>query len=67
MAIPKTLKEISAEKAQALIDKHTRAGTGEWESSPNHSDFVYKSGNGYKLLRPPCWAGGQWETGVVSL
>ena len=67
MAIPKTLKEIDAEKAQGLINKHAAAGTGEWEGAPFCSDFVYESGGKYKLLRPPCWQGGKWETGAVSM
>ena len=66
MAIPKTLKPIASDKAQALIRKHEQAGTGHWEGSPMYSDFVY--GNDFKLtlLRPPSWSGGNWETGRVS-
>ena len=67
MAIPKTLRSIPKENAQRLIVSHTRKGDGEWEHSPYMSDFVYKSGKGYKLLRPPSGPWGQWETGVVSM
>lgn len=66
MAIPKTLKPISKEKAMALIEKHLKAGTGEWEGSPMYSDFIYGKNCRYTLLRPPVW-GGEWETGKVSL
>ena len=67
MAIPKTLREIDKESAQRLIVKHTKDGTGEWEGTPHGSDFVYKCGNGYKLIRPPCGPWGSYETGKVSL
>ena len=65
-AIPKTLKEIPQEQAERLIQKHLRAGTGEWEDSPGFSDFIYEIGGGrYKLIRPGF--GGRYETGIVSL
>lgn len=65
-AIPKTLKEIPQEQAERLIQKHLRAGTGEWESSPGYSDFIYEIGGGrYKLIRPGF--GGRYETGIVSM
>ena len=67
MAIPKTLKPIAADKAQALIMKHEHAGTGHWEGSPMYSDFVYGKDFKLTLLRPPSWSGGNWETGTVSL
>lgn len=67
MAIPKTLKAIPKDKAERLVKEHLCKGDGYWESSPMYSDFIYKRGNGYQLLRPPCWAGGQWETGGVSM
>ena len=65
-AIPKTLKEIPQEQAEKLIQKHLRAGTGEWEDSPGYSDFIYEIGGGrYKLIRPGF--GGRYETGIVSM
>jgi len=65
-AIPKTLKEIPQEQAERLIQKHLRAGTGEWEGSPGYSDFIYEIGGGrYKLIRPGF--GGRYETGIVSM
>lgn len=67
MAIPKTLKGIDANKAKSLVEKHLKAGTGKWESSPMYSDFVYKCGSGYKLLRPPLHPTCPWETGTVSM
>ena len=67
MAIPKTLREIDTDKARKLIVKHTNAGTGHWESSPYYSDFVYKCGNGYRLIRPSWGSLGSYETGVVSM
>ena len=67
MAIPKTLRDIDKQSAQRLIAKHTKAGTGSWESSPYYSDFVYKCGKGYKLIRPPCGPWGNYETGTVSM
>lgn len=67
MAIPKTLRDIEKETALKTISKHLRAGTGKWEGSPNYSDFVYKCGNGYKLIRPPCGPWGKYEIGNVSL
>jgi hypothetical protein len=67
MAIPKTLREIDKESAQRLIVKHTKAGTGEWEGDKFASDFVYKCGKGYKLIRPPCGPWGSYETGMVSM
>jgi hypothetical protein len=66
MAIPKTLKPISQKKAIALIEKHLKAGTGDWESTPMYSDFIYGKDERYTLLRPPTY-GGDWETGRVSL
>lgn len=67
MAIPKTLKPIASDKAQAIIRKHEQAGTGHWEGSPMYSDFVYGKDFNLTLLRPPSWSGGNWETGRVSL
>jgi len=67
MAIPKTLKDIPADKARALIAKHEKAGTGEWEGSPGYSDFVYGKFPKLTLLRPPCCGVGPWETGRVSM
>lgn len=67
MAIPKTLKSIPKENAQKLILAHTRKGDGSWEYAPYQSDFVYRSGKGYKLLRPPVGDWGDWETGAVSM
>ena len=67
MAIPKTLRAIPKEQAQKIIVAHTRKGDGSWEYAPYQSDFVYKSGNGYKLIRPPCGPWGDYETGVVSM
>lgn len=66
MAIPRTLRHIDTNKAIRLIDKHTEDGTGSWEGSPYYSDFVYKCGAGYRLIRPygnPRW----FETGVVVM
>lgn len=67
MAIPKTLREIDKDTAQRTIVRHTKAGTGEWEGARFASDFVYKCGKGYKLLRPPIGPWGSWETGMVSM
>ena len=67
MAIPKTIKDIDTNKARRLIVQHTNDGTGSWEGSPYHSDFVYKCGNGYRLIRPSCGSLGTYETGVVSM
>ena len=67
MAIPKTLRPIDKTTAQRTIVHHTKAGTGSWESSPYYSDFVYRCGKGYNLIRPPCGPWGSWETGVVSM
>ena len=67
MAIPKTLRAIPKKNAQKLIVTHTRKGDGSWESVPYQSDFVYKCGKGYKLIRPPCGPWGDYETGVVSM
>lgn len=67
MATPKTLREIDKQSAERTIARHLKAGTGNWEDSPMYSDFVYKCGNGYKLIRPPCGYWGSWETGVVSM
>ena len=65
MAIPKTLKPITKEKALALIAKHEKAGTGEWEGSPMLSDFVYGPFPKLTLIRPSNY--GDWETGKVSM
>ena len=67
MAIPKTLKTIPKDRAERLIKEHLRKGDGEWEGSPNYSDFVYQSGSGYKLIRQPCGPWGEYETGTVSM
>ena len=67
MAVPKTLRDIDTDKARKLIVQHTNAGTGYWEGSPYHSDFIYRSGNGYRLIRPSCGSLGRYETGVVSM
>lgn len=64
MAIPKSLKPISREKALKLIEKHTKAGTGSYEYSGNVGDFVYKSGKGMYLLREQF--SGDFETGKVA-
>ena len=67
MAIPKTLKDIDTNKARRLIVQHTNDGTCCWEGSPYHSDFIYKSGKGYRLIRPHGGSLGIYETGVVSM
>lgn len=67
MAIPKTLREIDRQVAERMITRHLKAGTGHWEDSPMYSDFIYRHGNGYMLIRPPCGSWGSWETGKVSL
>jgi hypothetical protein len=67
MAIPKRLTEIDKQTAERTIVRHTKAGTGEWEGARFASDFVYKYGKGYKLLRPPRGPWGSWETGMVSM
>lgn len=71
MAIPKSLKPISKEKALAIIAKHEKAGDGYWEDSPMYSDFIYEGAMtkyGYRqpmLIRPcPSYT---WETGKVSM
>ena len=67
MAIPKTLRPIDKASAQRLIVRHTKNGTGEWEGEKFSSDFVYKCGKGYKLIRPPWGSWGEYETGMVSM
>ena len=67
MAIPKTLREITPQAAERAISRHMKQGTGYWEGSPMYSDFVYRNGNGFMLVRPPCCHGGNWETGKVSM
>ena len=64
MAVPKTLKPISKEKALSLIAKHEKAGTGSWEGSPMNSDFVYGVFPKLTLIRPFL---GKFETGRVSM
>ena len=66
MAIPKTLKNIDESKANKIIESRLKDGTGEWDGSPMYSDFIYKRGKAYWLIRPPCY-GGSWETGPVSM
>lgn len=65
MAIPKTLKQIDATKAEALIKKHLANGTGQWEYPDEVGDFVYKDGRGYWLIRKDFM--GDYETGKVSM
>lgn len=67
MAIPKTLRRIDAAKAERLIALHLAKGDGEWEGGVGVSDFVYGGLRNMTLIRPPCWGGGDWETGRVSL
>ena len=67
MAVPKSLYPIDKDTAQRIIVRHTKAGTGEWDGEKFVSDFVYKCGKGYKLIRPPLGPWGSWETGVVSM
>ena len=68
MATPKTLKVIDRAKAEGLIAKHLKAGTGYWEGGAvGVSDFIYQRGGRDWLIRPPCWAGGNYETGVVAM
>lgn len=75
MAIPKRLKEIPESKALKIIDKHTKDGDGEWESTPWRSDFVYegqmtKYGHRrYEMIRVDKYAGlpAKYEQGPVSL
>ena len=67
MAIPKALRDIDKDTAQRTIVRHTKAGTGSWEGARFASDFVYKCGNGHKMLRPPIGSWGSWATGKVSL
>lgn len=62
MATPKTLKRIDADKAQALINKHLKLGTGYYESG-EYSDFIYKKGNKEYLIREFL---GRYETGPVA-
>ena len=66
MAIPKSLKNIDKDKAMKIIEKQFSLGNGDWDGVPMLSDFVYKSGNGYKLIRPG-FNDNTWETGVVSM
>ena len=65
MAIAKSLKQITKDKALALIAKHEKDGTGEWEGKPMWSDFVYGKIPRLTMIRP--WTGDLWETGRVSL
>ena len=67
MAIPKTLKDIDTDKARRLIVQHTNAGTGYWEGSPYYSDFIYRSGKGFRMIRPKGGSLGRYETGSVSM
>lgn len=65
-AIPRSLKEIDPAKAEKLIAKHTKDGSGEWEGSPEYSDFVYQTPDGrYFMLRRGF--GNKWEHGKVSM
>lgn len=64
MATPKSLKPISADKAQALIEKHLKAGTGFYEYPDNLGDFVYQTKQGVYLIRENF--GGRYETGKIS-
>ena len=64
MAIPKTLRYISKDRAERLIEKHLKNGTGEYEYPNATGDFVYKDGTGYHLIRE-CF--GHYETGKVCL
>ena len=64
MAVPKTLKPISKEKALAIIARHEKAGTGSWEGTPMYSDFVYGDFPKLTLIRPFL---GSFETGRVSM
>jgi len=73
MAVPKTLKAIDEKKANSIINKHTKDGTGEWEYGAYESDFVYegrqtKYGKRYEMLRPFTYCGKTtWEHGVCSM
>lgn len=64
MATPKSLKPIPADKAQALIEKHLKAGTGFYEYPDNVGDFVYQTKQGVYLIRENF--GGRYETVKVS-
>lgn len=66
MAVPKNLKYIDKEKAMKLIMKHLKSNTGDWESTPEFSDFVYQDNGKYKLIRPG-FHDDTWETGTVSM
>lgn len=64
MAIPKTLKSIDKQKAEKIISKHLKEGTGEYEDK-GAGDFIYKTPSGrYYLIRNTF---GIYETGRVSL
>jgi len=70
MATPKTLKEITEEKAKSIIGKHPE---GRWEGIPFvNGDFVYegratKWGRRYEMIRVLNYCGrGSYEHGVVS-
>ena len=65
MAIPKSLKPISKDKALSIIKRHQKSGTGEWEGTPMLSDFIYGTDFKLTLIRPNSW--GDWETGRVSM
>lgn len=65
MAIPKTLNRIDSDKAEQLIRKHLRQGTGEWEYEPEVGDFVYKTPSGAMYLIRKSFTG-QYETGKVA-
>lgn len=65
MAVPKSLKRITPEKAQAQIKRHLSKGTGEYEYPNNTGDFIYRTDKGhYWLIREFM---GQFETGKCSL
>lgn len=50
MAIPKSLKPIPKEKAERLIRKHLKAGTGEYEYQ-DFGDFIFPYRGRWYLLR----------------
>lgn len=67
MAVPKTLRHIDFDKAQALIAKHLKNDTGWWEGAVGYSDFVYETAPLKRWLIRPGFSDNSWETGKVSM
>lgn len=64
MATPRSLKPIPKEKALKLINKHLKAGTGEYEYK-NMGDFIFPYRGHWYLIRK-CYLN-NYEIGRVIL